>query len=350
MDTWGIDGWVFLSVYIGLAAAIGAAAVRVDRAAGQAGAPPATAADLDDYEIAHLTGGARLAAVVALVNLERRGAIDLGDDLLRDLHASGDLDLDAVRDAGHLLDMGVELHVSVANDEVTRAAVAHPLEASALQAVRGTKPRTPWRVVSAVTRTKALREVRVGLERRGLLHAPAGVDRIQARWRWLLPLLALGVLRVVAETGSGHPVAPLVVALVLTVVAMRRLARRRPANTRRGDRLVAGLRSGGSELVDTAAGRPWSGLALALAGAGALWASDPALALAVEAPSPVEGASSHEGWWASARSRWEGFGHGGGGGWSGGAGCGGGGGDGGGGCGGGGGGGGCGGGGCGGGG
>lgn len=342
MDTWGIDGWVFLSVYIGMAAAIGVAAVRLDRNAGEADAPPTTAEDLDDYEIAYLTGGARLAAVVALVNLERRGAIDLGDDLLRDLHASGDLDLEAVRDAGHLVDLGVELHVSLATDEVTRAAVAHPLEASALQAVRGTKPRTPWRVVSAVTRTKALRELRTGLERRGLLHGPADVDRIQARWRWLLPFLALGVLRVVAETGSGHPVAPLVVALVLTVVAMRRLARRRPANTRRGDRLVADLRSDGPELVDSPTGRPWSGLALALAGAGALWASDPALALAVEAPSAVDEASSHEGWWASARSRWEGFGHGGG--WSGGAGCGGGGGDGGGGCGGGGGG--CGGGGC----
>ena len=265
MTTWGIDGVLFTGIYGGVLAATTAAAVLRD---GRRGAP-ARHDDLDDYDTAYLAGGARLAAVVALVNLQRRGLIDLGDQLLRELERSGDLDLAAVHDADHLADLGVELHVAAMT---ATAGVTHPVEAAALQAVHGTKPGTPWRVVSAVTATKAVDRVRSGLVERGLLYEQADVGRLQGRWRWLVPLLALGL---VAGIGAGVAFGPLAVAAFLTVVAMVVLARRRPTNSRRGDRLVAELRRREPEM-------------LAATGTDGLRSSDPALALVVAVPSWAE--------------------------------------------------------------
>ncbi|HEV2759838.1 MAG TPA: TIGR04222 domain-containing membrane protein, partial [Acidimicrobiales bacterium] len=320
MSTWGIDGPAFLGIYIGLAALIVVAALLVDRRHGS----PSEVEDRDEYEIALLAGGARLAAIVALVNLDRRGVIELGDGLLRQLRDSGDLDLDAVRDADHLADLGVELHVSLPRAVGATDALGHPLEAAALQAARGTKPRTPWRVVSAVTGTRAIRELQAGLVRGGLLYGADDVERMQARWRWLLPMMAAGGVRVLADSRNGEPVVALLAAMLVTVVAMRRLSRRQPVNTRRGDRLVRDLRRRRAELEDACPPSGASpGLALALAGTAGLWAIDPALALAVAAPTPVEDESSGEGWWDSARG-WLGSGGHQYGGWSGGAGCGGG--------------------------
>ncbi len=191
MTTWGIDGPTFLAIHAAAVAATSAVAVLVDRRPGAA----VDAGGLDEYETAYLSAGAQLAAVVALVNLDRRGAIDLGDDLLRELQESGDLNLDAVRDADHLAELGVELHVTVETNTVAAAAVRHPVEAAALQAARGTKPRTPWRVVLAVTRMKAMGKVRAGLVERGLLNDRYAIQRLRGRWRWLLPLLVLGGAR-----------------------------------------------------------------------------------------------------------------------------------------------------------
>lgn len=293
MTTWGIDGPTFLAIHTAAAAATAAVAVRADRR--RAGA---AAGDLDEYETAYLTGGAQLAAVVALVNLDRRGAIDLGDDLLRDLHESGDLNLDAVRDAAHLAELGVELHVTMVKGEVAARCVRHPVESAALQAVRGTKPPTPWRVVGALTRTKAMGKVRTGLVDRGLLHDAQGVEHLRARWRWLIPLLAIGGARALAGVEG-------LIAVVVTLGLMRMLARRRPRTTRAGDELVADLRRRRPELVEApmAAG-PSLGLALALTGTAALWASDPALALAVDVPTPVAAEMPQQGWRESAREWW----------------------------------------------
>lgn len=299
-----IDGVLFTGIYTGLLGATTATAFLAD---GGRGVPAPAPGDLDEYEVAFLTGGSRLAAIVALVNLERRGLIDLGGSLLRDLRDSGDLDLDTVRDADDLIDLGVELHVAVTSGSVATTTLTHPVEVAALQAVQGTKPRTPWRVVSAVTATKALGRVRRGLVQQGLLYDYADVERVRRRWRWLLPVLAFGLLGLVAGGGGW----PLFGMMLLTLVAMIGLARRRPEMTRRGDRLVAALRA----LSPAAAG-----MALALAGAAGLRETDPALALAVDVPSwaqevpdPRTWRESAHGWWESqvaARS----------GGWSGGAG------------------------------
>jgi hypothetical protein len=176
-----IDGVLFTGIYTGLLAATTATAVFTD---GYRGVPAPAPGDLDEYEVAFLTGGSRLAAIVALVNLERQGLIDLGGALLRELQDSGDLDVATVRDADHLVDLGVELHVTVTKGVSATATLTHPVEAAALQAVQGTKPRTPWRVVSAVTATKALGRVRRGLVQRGLLYDYADVERVQRRsWR-----------------------------------------------------------------------------------------------------------------------------------------------------------------------
>lgn len=325
MSTSGDDGTVLLIIYIILAAAVVLAATVSERRAGEAAGPPPDPDELDEYEIAFLTGGAELAAVVALVNLDRREAIDLGDGLLRELQESGDLDLGAVRDADHLAELGVELHVSPIKG--TADVVSHPVETAALQAVLGTKPRTPWRVVSVVSRTRALRQVRDGLVHRGLVHSPADTERLPTRWRWLLPVLAVGALLALDAGGSGRPVWPLAVAILATVAAMAALARHRPANTRRGDLLLAELRRRRAELLEEPVATSASpGMVLALTGTGGLWAADRALALAVAAPSPPAEASSlrdrrearswrHLGGGSYAGGWWGGAGCGGGGGW-----------------------------------
>jgi uncharacterized protein (TIGR04222 family) len=295
MTTWGIDGPTFLAIHTAAMAATSAVAVLADGRLGTT----AGAGELDEYETAYLTGGAQLAAVVALVNLDRRGAIDLGDHLLRDLQESGDLDLDTVRDADHLAELGVELHVTVETNAVADAAVRHPVEAAALQAVRGTKPRTPWRVVSAVTRMKAMGKVKAGLVDRGLLHDRYDIEDLRGRWRWLLPLLVIGGARMLVEPGSG------LIAVAVTLVVMRVLAHRRPTNTRAGDALLTDLRRRQPDLAEAPAGAfPMVGLALALAGTAGLRASDPALALAVDVPTLGESEGPRQTWRETARDWW----------------------------------------------
>ena len=294
MTTWGIDGPTFLAIHTAAVAATSAVAVLAEHRRGAA----ASGGELDEYETAYLTGGAQLAAVVALVNLDRRGAIDLGDDLLRDLQESGDLDLNAVRGADHLAELGVELHVTMVASEVAARCVRHPVEAAVLQAVRGTKPPTPWRVVAAVTRMKAMDKIRSGLVERGLLHDADGVEQMRARWRWLLPLLALGGARALVGI-EGVP------AVVVTLALMRMLGRRLPSNTRAGDKLLTDLRRRRPELVEAPVTTgPPSGLALALTGTAALGASDPALALAVDVPTTGGPEMPHQGWRESAREWW----------------------------------------------
>jgi hypothetical protein len=269
MSTWGIDGTVFLGIYSGAVAATTAAAVLFE------GRRSSTdeRAELDQYETAFVTGGAQLAAVVALVNLDARGAIELGDELLCELHDLGDLDLSTVRDADHLAELGVELHVGLAPEGVADAAVRHPVEAAALQAVRGTRPRSPWRIVEATVASAAMERLRSGLVDRGLAYAPADVDSMHLRWRWLLPLLALGAVRL----WTGAVFEPLLMAaMAVTVAAMWWLSRRHPRTTRDATRAVAAVRRRAPEPVE-------AGLALALAGA----VRDPALAVTVAAPEPA---------------------------------------------------------------
>ena len=97
MNTWGISGPVFLAIY-------GAALLVVTGVAWWSGGRRGTdsavdAEELDEYQVALLNGGERLAAVVALVNLDRQGAVELGDGLLRELEATGDVDLRRIRSA-----------------------------------------------------------------------------------------------------------------------------------------------------------------------------------------------------------------------------------------------------------
>ena len=86
MNTWGISGPTFLALYgLALLAVAGAAWFWGRRAVGSA----IDVDGLDEYEVAVLNGGERLAATVALVNLDRQGALELGDRLLRQLGEAG---------------------------------------------------------------------------------------------------------------------------------------------------------------------------------------------------------------------------------------------------------------------
>ena len=67
---------------------------------------------VDEYQMAMLNGGHGLTVVVALVALDRRGLLDVGDGLLRQLADAGELELETatVEDVNRL---GVALRVSL---------------------------------------------------------------------------------------------------------------------------------------------------------------------------------------------------------------------------------------------
>ncbi|HEX7276220.1 MAG TPA: TIGR04222 domain-containing membrane protein [Acidimicrobiales bacterium] len=305
MNTWGISGPTFLALYgVALLALAGAAWWWGRWASG----PTVGADELDEYEVAVLNGGERLAATVALVNLDRSGGVELGDRLLREL----DLDLRRVRPAD-LDRAGVSMDVVLGR----RPTAAHPVEVAVYDAVRRAEFRSAATVVADAAASPVLSGVRAGLVERGLIVGPEAVDRLRGRWRWLLPLLAAGVVRALVGNQRGRPIGFLVALLVVTAGIMGLVAvRRAPSRTRAAARVLADLRGQHPEppAREMPSGTTAIGLALALAGTGVLAASDPALALAVGS-----GPAGSGGW-----SRWFGDGTGSTGAWSGGGACGGG--------------------------
>jgi uncharacterized membrane protein YgcG len=100
---------------------------------------------------------------------------------------------------------------------------------------------------------------------------------------WFLPLLGLGVARVVAGRANGRPVGFLVALLVVTVVVAAVLVVRVPNATELGRRTLQRLRA---EQPRPAAGASPAKLTLgtALFGAAVLWAADTDTALLLRVP------------------------------------------------------------------
>lgn len=291
MNTWGISGPVFLALYGSALLVVAAAALWGGHR--RVGASDEGTDGLDEYEVAMLNGGERLAAVVALVNLDRQGALELGDRLLRELEASGDLDL-AGMSASQLEQLGVSTDMTVRH---SLDPGADPVERAVYEAARHAEPRSASTVVTLATEASAFADLRADLEERGLLYPAEDADRLHHRWLWFLPLLAAGVLRATIGLQRGRPVTFLVVLLIVTVAATVFVARRRLVRTRHANRLLTELRREQTELPARAmtAGDASLGMALALAGVGALWLSDPPLALAMGYE--AEMASTPHRWW-----------------------------------------------------
>jgi uncharacterized protein (TIGR04222 family) len=128
-------------------------------------------------------------------------------------------------------------------------------------------------VQASLEQAPALAAVRQRLRLGGLAPTPEQRARCRAAVLWFLPLLALGVARVVAGRANGRPVGFLVALLVVTVVAAAVLAVRVPNATELGRRTLAELRAANPRPPAGASPAELT-MGTALFGAGVLWAAD----------------------------------------------------------------------------
>lgn len=290
MNTWGISGPAFLALYSALlAATVGAVALAAWLDGRRRGG---LRWDLDEYEVAMLNGGGELVASVALLNLDRAGVIELGDRLLRDLAETNELDL-ATLTGGDLDELGVGMQITVLGEQPR-----HPLEQAVHRAVRDSDGRTPEAAIGAAVTAAEFEALRQKLVMSGLLRSPVEQERQRLRWTFFLPVLGLGLVRMAYGLSRGRPVLYLVLLLGATVAAAVVTARSRSERTSRGTGVLAEVRREAPDPIETIDGAvdsraPELGLAVALAGAAALWGSNPALAAAVGAP---EEPARHN-WW-----------------------------------------------------
>jgi uncharacterized protein (TIGR04222 family) len=250
-DTWGIKSQTFLWLYGGLCVVWGVALVwwrsnilgRDSRSKWR----PA------DYELALLSGGPELAVTAAAARLRADGALEPGD---RRHTLRANLDAPARQDT---------------------------LEREVLAAATGSPHITFRRLRAEVARGPAVNGMAAHLIKEGLLLSAA--QRAQLRWLWAssLPLLALGVARLVAGVNNHKPVTYLVFIILAVFAFPLIVGGRRRWTTNRGERLLElrrlsqrGWRAKPEQITPA--------LAVALFGGGALWALDPAFAAAMAMP------------------------------------------------------------------
>jgi uncharacterized protein (TIGR04222 family) len=250
--------------------------------------------DLDQYDIAMLNGGSRNTAAVALLSLDRTGSVELGDRLLRELASEYDFDPEeAVQTGDRLAALGIDVRVTLSG---LLPGGTHPVEAAVYSAVETSTSRRPDEIVDAASRCSALQQVRARLEMMGLFVSAAEGARLRRQWRWFLPLAALGLVELFAGPEENRILVG--VLLGATAGAMGLVRRSVPVRTRAGEEMLDHLRAGTHEIAlnSVAVERDRAGTLLALAGPGALWAADPALALATGAePTPPEASSRRSG-------------------------------------------------------
>jgi uncharacterized protein (TIGR04222 family) len=256
MDTWGISGPGFLLLYVALLVVTVAAVVLTRRRALTVPDGAAVPDRLDRYEAAYLNGGCGLAATTAVSSLLR---------------------------AGHLASSPRRGRRPWLVAGPAPAAGAHPVEWATYQLVAQRPNHPRWALGAELCRGPAMAAVCERLRRAGLAPRPEQQARYRAAGLWFLPLLALGVARVVAGTANGRPVGFLVALLLLTAVMAAALCLRVPQATELGRRTLGRLRSGTRR--PTAGASPAElGMATALFGAGVLWAADAETALALRVP------------------------------------------------------------------
>jgi uncharacterized protein (TIGR04222 family) len=249
-DTWGISGPRFIGIYLTVAALAVAVALLTRFLTGRGDAPSLTARDPLPGDVAYLAGGERRAIHSALAGLRAAEAVDTDDDkkvVATNHPPAGASDL----------------------ERAVHAALGHGTRPAALYRNRGVEA--------------ALTAIRTRLVDAGLLYS----DAQQQRMRWaaytLFAAAALGVARLVSGMLNGKSVEFLFLAtgavLVLAVVL-----RKPPTTTPRANRILGQIRSSHQYLEPSQSpswavyGATGAGLSVALFGAGALWAADPAFA------------------------------------------------------------------------
>jgi uncharacterized protein (TIGR04222 family) len=250
-ETWGISGPTFLLAYLVLAVAVWIAGTQTRRMlADPRTTGPAADVTAHPHDVAYLNGGAELAVYSALSSMHLRGTITSSRG--------------AVQSVGRL-DPGT--------DGLERA-----IHFTARGRVR--RSRLPFhRPVMT-----ALSEIEKRLVGAGLLLSEEQRLRIRRVGVWMLAVAVLGLVRVLAGVAEAKPVGFLVAALIaVALVAVVQFARA-PRRTRRGDRMLATLRTE-HHLLSPEVKPDWSvhgpagaALGVGIFGMGALWASDPAFA------------------------------------------------------------------------
>jgi len=132
--------------------------------------------------------------------------------------------------------------------------------------------------------------VTIWLLRRSLLNTGDGLllddtrrALVNSLWLLALPVLALGIARVVAGVQNDRPVLYLVIGVGAVGWATLKSAERRRRATARGGELLDSERGDRTSPAQTAVGAEIP-LAVALFGVGALWAADPAITSAWSIP------------------------------------------------------------------
>ena len=246
-ETWGISGPAFLAGYLLLAAVTWAVTTRRRRTLAEG---PDRPAPRHPHDLAFLNGGPDLAVTAALTAMHLTGTVA---PRRGQVQAAGRLgsDADALERAIH-------------------AAAAAPV------------PRRRLPLARPVRTALDAQEKRLVAD--GLLLAEPQRRAVRAVGRWTAAVAGLGLVRLLAGVADGRPVGLLAFALagVATLALVQLL--HAPRRSRAGDRLLVRLRRENAALAPdmrpdwVAYGPGAAATGVGLFGAGALWASDPALA------------------------------------------------------------------------
>lgn len=249
---WGIGGTSFLVGY-GIAVVLVALGVWIARRGLLKSRASSGVAGLDVYELATLNGGPQLAITVAAAKLHARGALAPSATRCTVVAAGRP---DAAEPVGEI----EQEIIDVAQPGIS----CGDLRAQVL-------PSAPInRMVSK-------------LQDAGLLLDERTRSRLRRQWLWALPLLGLGVARLVTGIQNDGEILYLLVLVIAAAIGTLWLAEQRVHATAAGKRLLAARRDGRKTLghIPTQSEIP---LAVALFGGGALWVADPAFASALGVP------------------------------------------------------------------
>jgi len=256
-DTWGIPGPTFLIGYVVLAGVVVWLTILLRRGIARGPLTDHPAPQSDPFALALLAGGPVLVVNAAIAGLRSRHLVTA---------ASGG---------------GVTTKQQPPKN-------LHPVENAVLRAIAGGRKHV-YRLVTDERVTRAIADVRKGLERDGLVLD--GVQRALHRLVGLLPLtvLALGAVRWWAGVQHDRPVGYLTLLLIALVVVQFVLALwGAPDRTRAGERTLTDEVARHDHLKPEynpswgAYGAGAAAMGVALFGTAALFAADPAFAAEAE--------------------------------------------------------------------
>jgi uncharacterized protein (TIGR04222 family) len=245
-NTWGISGTDFLLIYGALCFAC-FAAVWLRRSQLTQSGPFSKRYQLGTCELAMLNGGADLAGMVAAAALHRTSALAVTPNRKLDIKHTP---------KSHASALERELFELLANEPAP--------------SIRKLKRR--------LTRGRAIRQIQAELIREGLMIDPRRARLLAQLWQFGVPLIGLGIARLIAGVANHKPIGDLTVLVCLVAVVMFMFARDRPHATAAGESVLDAQRI--KHRKWQSAGNTHPDLAIALFGTPAVWALDPQLAAA----------------------------------------------------------------------